>query len=119
MPLIAPFLFGTILWFFPATVTNTVVQIDVSVKESKIGWAQELERVGVSLLGLYLFYDAVADIAYHVLNHRAKTAMLGNVRAPDDFPALVSAVTIEFVLALLFMLQSKGIVNLLRKARGS
>lgn len=117
LPLAVPFLLGALLWFFPASVANTVVRSSPA-KESKANLGYEIERVGVSLLGLYLFYRAVSDIIYEVMKHQAKTALLGNVRAPDDFPALVTATSIEFVLALLFMLQARGVVNLLRKARG-
>ena len=117
LPLAVPFLLGAFLWFFPASVANSVVRFGPA-KESKANLSYEIERVGVSLLGLYLFYRVVSDIVYEVVKHQARTALLGKVRTPDDFPALVTATAIEFVLALLFILQARGVVNLLRKARG-
>lgn len=119
VPMLAPFIFGSLLWLFPATIANTIVPLPSSQKTpAKTDWAADLERVGVSLLGLYLFYQAVSDILYHIIAYRAKAAALGGTRGPDDFPALVATTIVEFVLALFLMLRSKGIVNLLRKARG-
>jgi hypothetical protein len=113
----APFLIGSFLWWFPATVTNSIIRFDPSA-EPKTGWSEEFERVGVSLLGLYLFFVGVSDIIYHALVHRAKTEVLGYGGAPSEFPALMAATVVEIVLAILFMLKSRGVVNLLRKARG-
>jgi len=117
LSLIAPFLIGSFLWWFPATVTNSIIRFDPST-EPKTGWSEEFERVGVSLLGLFLFFRGVSDMIYHVLMHRAKTEVLGYGGAPSEFPALMAATVVEIVLAILFMLRSRGVVNLLRKARG-
>ena len=113
-----PFLFGTLLWLFPATVANTIVRFESTDKKSTTELSYEFERIGVALLGLYLFYRSVSGIIYQIITYRAKAAVLGSVRAPDDFPALITVTIIQFVLALLFMLQSRGVVSLLRKARG-
>lgn len=118
VPMLAPFIFGSLLWLFPATIANTVVPLEPSNKALRGEWAEQLERIGVSLLGLYLFYSAVSDILYHVIAYRAKAAALGSTRGPDDFAALITATIIEFLLALVLMLRSKGIATLLRKARG-
>jgi hypothetical protein len=116
--LLAPFLFGVLLWLFPAPIANSVVRVDAAAAKPKTGWADELERVGVSLLGLFLLYHALSDLVYHLLIQRAKVTAPGAVRAPDDFVPLVVATVVELALALFLLLRSKGIVNLLRKARG-
>lgn len=113
-----PFLFGMFLWLFPAPVANTIVRGAAAGSESETFLSHELERIGVALLGLYLFYRAVSDLTYQLMIHRAKVAALGNVRAPDDFPALMTATVIELVLALIFLLRANGLVNLVRKVRG-
>lgn len=113
-----PFLLGAFLWLFPAMVANTIVRFESTTKESEAGLGYELERVGVALLGLYLCYRAVSGIIYQAMIYRAKMELLGNVRTPDEFPAMVATTAIQLVLALLFMLQSRGVVRLLRKARG-
>jgi hypothetical protein len=118
MPLVTPFLVGALLWFFPATIANTVIRDTPSAKEIKADWSFELERVGVSLLGLYLLYRGVSDIIFQMVAHRARVAILGDVRAPDDYSALIAATIAELVIAILFVVQSRGIVNLLRKTRG-
>lgn len=118
LALAMPFLFGLFLWFFPATIANTIVRPASTSREAEAGLSYELERIGVALLGLYLFYVAAADLIYQVIVHRAKVAALGSVRAPDDFPALITAAVVELIFALLFIFQAKGIVNLLRKIRG-
>lgn len=112
-----PLLFGAFLWFFPAVVANTIVRVDSETKGST-DFGFELERIGVALLGLYFLYQAVSDIIYQTMVHRAKVALLGSVRAPDDFSAFITAIAVEIVLALLLLFQSKGVVNLMRKARG-
>ena len=113
-----PFFFGVFLWLFPATVANTVVRFGSLTRKSKTDLSYELERVGISLLGLYLFYRTVSFIAYQVVMYRAKAEALGSARALDDLPAIITTAIVQLVLALLFMLQSRGIVSLLRKARG-
>jgi len=118
VPLVTPFLVGALLWFFPATIANTVIRVTPSAKEFKAEWHFEFERIGVSLLGLYLLYRGISDIIYQVMAHRSKVAILGEIRAPDDYSALVTATIAELVIAILFVFQSRGIVGLLRKARG-
>jgi hypothetical protein len=118
LPLAVPFLFGAFLWLFPAKIANTVVGPGAT-KNFKNGFAEELERVGISLIGLYLFYRVTSDISYFLMSTWAKANILGRARFPEDFSALVASTVIELVLALFFMLRSRGIVNLLRKARGS
>ena len=117
LTLIAPFLIGSFLWWFPAKVTNSIIRFDHST-EPKTGWSEEFERVGVSLLGLYLFFRGVSDAIYHLSMHRAKTEALGYGGAPSEFPALMAATVVEIVLAIFFMLRSRGVVSLLKKARG-
>lgn len=118
-PMVVPVLLGTFLWFFPSPVANTIVRFDPASKSLEAGWAPELESIGVALLGLFLLYRAVSDLVYYVMDHQAKVAMLGNVRAPDDFNALITATIVELVFALILILRAKGIVSLLRKARGA
>lgn len=117
LSLLAPFLIGSFLWWFPAKVTNSIIRFDHST-EPKTGWSEEVERVGVSLLGLYLFFRGVSDAIYHLLMHRAKTEVLGYGGALSEFPALMAATVVEIVIAILFMLRSRGVVSLLRKVRG-
>jgi hypothetical protein len=119
IPMAVPILLGAFLWFFPSRVANTIVRSDPASKSMEAGWAPELESIGVALLGLFLLYRAVSDLVYYVMEHQAKAAMLGNVRALDDFNALMTATIVEFVFALILMLRAEGIVSLLRKARGA
>jgi len=118
LAIVMPILFGVFLWFFPASVANTIVPTEIATMEPASGLGYELERIGVALLGLFFLYHAVTDVIYQVLLHRAKVALLGSVREPDNFSAYLTVATIQIVLALLLLLQSKGVVALLRKARG-
>ena len=119
--LVIPLGFGVLLWRYSAPVANTVVQIDPSIGEINIDWAQELERIGISLLGFFLLYHAVTDLANHVLEFGTNLAMSGIIASWGlrDFLVFVTITTIKIGLALFFMLRSKGIVNLLRRTRES
>jgi hypothetical protein len=114
LPLAVPILFGLLLWFFPATVANTVIRSKLPAKTGKNDFARDLEQIGVSLLGLFLLYQALSDIIYHVTFR----ALIGRVRVPDDFLALMAATTVEFVLALIFVFKARGVVNLMQRMRG-
>jgi len=116
--IVMPILFGVFLWFFPAPVANTIVRSDIATKKPASSLGYEFERIGVALLGLFFLYHAVTDMIYQVLLYRAKIVLLGSVREPDNFSAYLTVATIKIVLALLLLLQSNGVVALLRKVRG-
>jgi hypothetical protein len=57
-----PFVFGLLLWFFPATVTNKIVG-GKKLSGERFG-APDLERVALTVVGLWLVAYGVADMVY-------------------------------------------------------
>jgi hypothetical protein len=116
LPLAVPFVFGVVLWLYPAAVANTV--IDVKTKSPDNEWAIHIERIGVSLLGLYLLFFAISDLTYQLTVLLAKQDAVGR-SVPGNVTALIVANTVEFVVAALLLFRARGIAALLRKLRGS
>ena len=109
---LVPLLFGTFLWRFPAGVANTIVHPGLPPATE---WAVTLERIGMSLLGVFLLFQSLSGLASHVTIYRALRAVEHNA-ARDFYPVLVARI-VQAAFALVLVLGSEGIVNALARLR--
>jgi hypothetical protein len=112
---LVPFVFGGVLWLFPARLANTMVHPGVAPGDSGPEWAVRLERIGMSLLGVYLLFQALSGLASHVTLYRAVRGVELDA-ARDFYPALIGRL-VQAAFALLLVLRSDGIVNALARLR--
>jgi hypothetical protein len=109
---LVPLLFGSFLWLFPARVANTIVHPGLPQATE---WAVTLERIGMSLLGVFLLFQSLSGLASHVMFFRAQSALELDA-ARVFYPALVARI-VQAAVALVLVLGSEGIVNALAKLR--
>ncbi len=110
-----PLLFGSFLWLFPARVANTIVHPGLPPNGADPEWAVMLERIGMSLLGVFLLFQSLSGLASHVTVYRALSAFEPKA-ARDFYPALVARI-VQAAVALVLVLGSEGIVNALARLR--
>ena len=108
-------LFGGFLWLVPARVANTIVHPGLPPNGADPEWAVMLERIGMSLLGVFLLFQSLSGLASHVTIYRALRAVELNA-ARDFYPALVARI-VQAAFALVLVLGSEGIVNALARLR--
>ncbi len=123
LPFLIPVLIGLFLLFFPGAVANRLV---ASNSTQNLPDVNQIERVLLSILGLYLLYRAVSDaifllvkfFSYRVTLHQ----QMANAPLPANFLLEMYGSLIgtgfEFVLALCLMLGAKRIQSMLAKLRG-
>ncbi len=115
-PTIITCLFGIFLWLFPAKVADTIVLPNVDIKNVDGEWDAKVERIGVTILGIFLLYRALSDVAFNVTGYVTNAP---TIRNQVDFQASLAATTLEFILALFLVLGASGITNTLRKLRAT
>lgn len=84
----------------------------------------DLEASGVTLLGVYLLYRAIADSVYHIgtLYQASQIAKLQGARTdvayltPEQYGE-IAATAVEFAMGIWLIFGSKGLVNLFRAFR--
>jgi hypothetical protein len=114
---LVPVLFGSLLWLFPRRLANTIVHPGLPPDGVDPDWAVKLEQVGMSLLGVFLLFQALSGLASHVTLYRADIEI--DLYAPRDlYPAVVGRL-VQVAVALLLVLRSHGIVNALARLRGA
>jgi hypothetical protein len=115
--MLVPFALGGLLWLFPARLANTIVHPGVPPDGAGPDWAVTLERVGMSLLGIFLLFQALSHLANHVVLYRAQRAV--DPQAVHLFYPVFAATTVQVAFALLLVLRSEGIVNGLARLRAA
>lgn len=121
IPLIFPFLIGFWFLLMPSAVTNKLVKGD-KLSASPPGFFFDLERVALSVLGVFLLFNALSDIAYHsAFILKGKELMIeglfpGEKLRLERYAALVATV-FELALALWLIFGAKGLLNILNRIR--
>lgn len=86
----------------------------------------ELEQIGLSILGMFLFFSSLSDLAYHFaelwrfqdafgVNTSVESARIVLLN-PEKY-ALMVATVVELIFALYLLVGSKGLVKVLEKLR--
>jgi hypothetical protein len=120
---VAVLLFAFLLWVFPGTLARLAAgKASQEVFESPIEGA-ELQYIAFSIVGLWLFFDAIVSLTYiglHevILRHylRVQTGIDMSDKNAQSIASLVSNI-VELVIGIALMLGARGLVAMLRGAR--
>lgn len=110
---------GFFLWKFPKPVSNRVVRKPSAGGDDQADWSRRAEMIGVTLLGLFLLFNGVADLVYNYILMRNEKEQLGTVYQPGSYTPEMVTTAVEIVFALLLVLTPRGIVNGLRMLRSA
>lgn len=122
-PAIVPLLLAVLLFTFPASIANKLV--DGSKLESPQTFMRELELLALRLIGVFYLFRAGVDLVHHIakvgLTARIYEAS-GSLPPPTawtpDLAANVVATIVELCFALWLTLGGKGIVSAIHRIRG-
>jgi hypothetical protein len=119
-----PLALGLFLIYFPRTVSMSVLRVE-GIQPQTSFEASILERVLVSLLGLWFAVQALLDglqtfSRWHLYRRFVEDqypGATGPAIGPQEFAGLIVAVA-QLALGLWLLLGSRGIVNILSRLRG-
>jgi hypothetical protein len=108
-------LLGAAFWFFPGSIANRIVSGGTS--EDSSVQLREFQLIAITVLGLYLVANALADAVY------LATATISYYRQSPDMtfgPILgrVAACAAELAIGAAFCIGTKGIVRIIERMRG-
>ena len=117
-----PFAIGLLLIYFPRSIASGALRME----GLELGGdeASRLERVGVSLMGLWLTVDAVTDGIYSLSRWHLYRRVVdeqyagatGPAIGPSEFAGLITAV-LQLILGLWLLLGTRGLVSALERLR--
>jgi uncharacterized membrane protein len=115
--LLPSFLLGICFWFLPGTITNKVVAPHQTADDPAN--IEVIERVAISVLGLYLVAHGISDLIYNLttLYQLRRQFPDQEVMPARPVAGLVSSAA-EGLIGLVIVLRSKGVANVLQKLRG-
>jgi hypothetical protein len=112
-----PIVFGVLLWFFPATITNKIVS-GQKLSGSTFG-APEFERVALTILGMWLVAYGITDlvaelvsIVYIRQNYPDITAL------PPRVFAMAIASVVKLCLGLVLVFGARSIMKFVARVGG-
>jgi hypothetical protein len=117
LTLLPSFLLGVGFWFLPGTITNKIVAPHQAGGDSTS--IEVIERVAISVLGLYLVAHGITDLIYNLttLYQLRRQFPDQEIMPARPIAGLVSSAA-EGLIGLVIVLRSKGVANVLRKLRG-
>jgi hypothetical protein len=122
-PLILPLLVGIFMMAFPGIVANRLIGSE-KVLELSATLLDQLERVAIGLLGIYLLFRAVSDLVLHVTKLLWFRHLIDTGAVADSFGSLVpdtvgllAASATEAAVSIWFIAGSAGIVSFIHKLR--
>lgn len=127
LPFFVPVSVALFLLFFPGLVANRLVSSTVSASPEGTSTPSiaQLERVLISLLGLYLAVRAISDAFSHFVRYISYRLALNTQMPNADLPPNIlsemygswSGTGIEFVVALFLMFGAKGVQSAIASLR--
>ena len=118
LPLIFPLSAGLFMLFFPATLTNKLIQGEKIVGVPS--YLPQLERIALSLLGFYLLFSTVSDLCYHVSRlvlARGQSASRLASETPTDIHGAIIGSSIGLLISLWFIFGARGLLRFVSKLR--
>lgn len=118
---VIPIIFGLLLWLFPAPIANTIIKKDLAVN-SQEKFLVGIEKIAIRILGIYLLYHGITDLAAQYASYHQTAEMFGkniNFSGKERFTIGFIVTGIKIFLSLLLILGATGITNILRKARNA
>lgn len=121
LSVIVPLLIGLMILLYPTSITNRIISEEKDI-ESQSGALLGLEQVAVSVLGVYLFLQALSDIAFHITyivyaEQLGEIGMFSGTVMTVDRVAGIVTTGFELLLAIWLIVGSKGIVKLISRIR--
>ena len=117
--IISPTVIGVFLWLFPASVANTVIRKDFEVSLNK-NIIQEIEVIGIRILGFYLLYLGISDLFFNILTYKHEMEIIGNDNnffSKGNIKVAIIVTCIEISIAVGLIFGSKIISTLIRKIK--
>jgi hypothetical protein len=112
-----PIVLGLLLWFFPATITNKIVS-GAKLSGDRFG-AADLERVALTVVGLWLIAYGIADLIYSfsLLIFTQREYAERSPPLTRYLPGIVTSAA-KVVIGAGIAVGAKGIARVLTRARG-
>jgi hypothetical protein len=118
-----PFTLGLMLIYFPSTVASRVLRVE-GIEPINANDTTLLERVAVSLMGLWFAVDAVTDAIHsfsrwHLYRRLIEDQYIGTSGpsiSPNEFAGLITAL-VQLIMGLWLLLGSRGLVNAFERLR--
>ena len=105
MDLVPPFILGLLLWFFPGRVANKII---IGEDKTSPVVASEIERVAITVLGLYVVVYGISDLAY-----QAGVLLRLNENRAAVIPGAVSDI-VQIVVGLVLVFGARRLINAVR-----
>jgi len=107
------------LWMYPQQLSNRMVKVspEDSIEHDLI---YSIEKISVSILGLYLLFNAISDLVFNISNYLIMWATIEGdfPLAAYNYPVLIATV-VELFFALWLFFKTKSIVSFIHnKAKG-
>ena len=122
LPLLFPLLVGILMLVFPGKIGNRIIQGE-KLSELPTTYLPQLERLAMTLLGVYLLFRAISDFVFHLskllwVRHLINIGEIPalNYRLPDSVGYLIATVA-EGAIAIWLVVGSSGILAFVRKLR--
>ena len=123
VPSIVPLLLAIVLFVFPATVTNKLV--NGNKLNTDAAFLAELEILALRLIGVFYVFNSIVDLATHfakVLITPSIYEKMGMIAPPTawtlDTAAWTLSTFVELGLALWLVFGAHGIANAIQRLRG-
>ncbi len=120
VPLVFPLLIGAVMWFFPGTINNKIIERNKELPISADSLIQ-VEQIAVCILGLILMFFALSDmtfnLVYVVASNYEDSAKLNTFKVGAANWGHILGTLVEIFFALFLLIKTKGIVLLLKKIR--
>jgi len=119
-PLMFPFIIGLMMWFFPGTMTNKMLDKSIDSAPSK-GAFEEFERIAITVLGVTLLFFALSDLTFNLafvyVTHMQNAGVITAFSISAQDWGHILGTLVEIMFALILLLKAKGVMLLLKRMR--
>jgi len=121
IPLIFPLIIGSLMWKFPNSITNKIIEAEGDLSTNK-QLLSELERIAMTILGLILLFYGLSDLIYNFAyvyssNSQNQETLSTFKVSPENWGHILGTF-VEIIFSLFLLFKSKGLLKLLNKIRG-
>lgn len=115
LPLLFPLLAGILMLVFPGTIGNRIIPAE-KLSELPTTYLPQLERLAMTLLGVYLLFRAISDLVLNLskLFWVRHLMSIGELSAPSyllpDTVGYLAATVVEGAIAIWLTIGSSGIL---------
>lgn len=121
IPNVLPLIVGIWMFLTPQKLTEKIIEIKQTDEQyKKTTNLAEIERIAITVLGIYLLFLAISDMVYNFYewyHFKEKYKPLSGKITYIELYARITATFAELILGLWLTLGTKGIIKLLNKFR--